>query len=153
MLMSTFANVVVADDAKKSEFLSSQATGAIGTSPFIQGTLVKINGYETVQVSIDGAIPSDAPYRLIFKTNVGDLALTMLFRSRVDANGNIVKPKGTFNDYLAKTISENPNITVEDLAKRIILEHSNIKVTRSEYVGLTKDGRQYPASIVGFDIV
>lgn len=151
--MATFKNVVVADDAKKAEVLGQAATGFIGTSPFIDGANITITGYELVNVAIDGTIPENSPFRLVFRSTVGDIALTMLFKNKVDANGNIVKPQGSFNEFVAGLIKANPAITLKELAEKVVTTHPRIVVKRGEYPAKTKDGRDYVAATVGFDIV
>ena len=151
--MATFKNVVVADDAKKAEVLGQSASGFIGTSPFIDGAQITITGYELVNVAIDGTIPENSPFRLVFRSTVGDIALTMLFKNKVDANGNIVKPTGSFNEFVAGLIKANPAITLKELADKVLTTHPRIVVKRDEYPAKTKDGRDYVAATVGFDIV
>lgn len=158
--MAEFANVVVSDANARNQFLGSKASSVInGNSPFVDGIVLSGLSIDVAQSSWDGVVKDDAPLKLLFHTREGiDIPLTMLFAKKfgVDSDNKRVwvAPVGTFNAKAAALLSANANISVNDLASQLIAAAPNgIRVKRTAYSSVTRDGRAYPTSIVGFDIV
>ena len=123
-----------------------------GQSPFLHGQVFNITSAEPIVVK--NTKEEEFPM-MVFGTSVGNLFPSMLTRQKVDKNGNILTPKGSFVDLWVKTLKENPEKNDKQLLELIIVLVSgkSLKVSRRPYVAARADGSVYAASIVDIDIV
>lgn len=160
IIMAEFTNVPVSDETAREKFLGSSAAAVVnGNSPFIEQATFTDLRIDVVKTAIDGTVKANARERLVFKTTQGhDISLSMLFATKVAiAEGGrrtYVKPSGTWVAKANAILAANPNITVRELGNQLIAAAPRgVRVVRTPYTGITSDSREYPTSVVGFDII
>lgn len=132
------------DAVKNDKFTASR-------SPFQDGVKFTVNGYDFKDVYINDEKKNNAPC-LVLTTSVGDLFLSTLFKSKVTAKGDILKPNGTFVQQVNKLITAD--ITNEGLLKAIVktFKDKQIVVRRIDYVA-QNGNKQSAYSYCDFDVV
>lgn len=145
--------VSASNDARENANKSNSI--ALGHSPFQHNVKFTVSGFDYKVAQEDGKVDPKARLNPVLTTSVGDLFLTTLTRSRVDADGNVLEPKGTFNDFVRKTISENSTKTNGEILTAIVdgCKDKQLIVERVPYVGLSKDGRRFATSLVKINFV
>lgn len=125
-----------------------------GSSAFQPNVVFQVNGYGYKKAEKDGKVDADAPFNPILTTTIGvDVFLSMITRARVDSDGKILEPNGTFNNFVKKTIAQNGSKSDGEILQAIVngVQGKDIIVTRKPYVGLSSDNRRYPAALVILD--
>lgn len=145
--------VSASNDARENANKSNSI--ALGHSPFQHNVKFTVSGFDYKVAQEDGKVDPKARLNPVLTTSVGDLFLSTLTRSRVDADGNVLEPKGTFNDFVRKTISENSTKTNGEILTAIVdgCKDKQLIVERVPYVGLSKDGRRFATSLVKINFV
>lgn len=134
-------------DAKKEKENKSFSISQ-GNSPFVNGVTFEVNGFGYKEAKTnDGKTTSPSP---ILETTIGDLFLTMIMRSKVNSDGEILEPDGTFNKFVKDTIAKNSNKNNGEILSAIVDECKNkkIKVNREYYSAKSSWGGIVAASIV-----
>ena len=145
--------VSASNDARENANKSNSI--ALGHSPFQHNVKFTVGGFDYKVPQEDGKVDAKARLNPVLTTSVGDLFLTTLTRSRVDADGNVLEPDGTFNAFVRKTIAENSTKTNGEILTAIVkgCENKQLIVERVPYVGLSKDGRRFATSLVKVNFV
>ena len=145
--------VSASNDARENANKSNSI--ALGHSPFQHNVKFTVGGFDYKVPQEDGKVDAKARLNPVLTTSVGDLFLTTLTRSRVDADGNVLEPDGTFNAFVRKTIAENSTKTNGEILTAIVkgCENKQLIVERVPYVGLSKDGRRFATSLVKINFV
>ena len=145
--------VSASNDARENANKSNSI--ALGHSPFQHNVKFTVGGFDYKVPQEDGKVDAKARLNPVLTTSVGDLFLTTLTRSRVDADGNVLEPDGTFNAFVRKTIAENSTKTNGEILTAIVkgCENKQLIVERVPYVGLSKDGRHFATSLVKVNFV
>ena len=145
--------VSASNDARENANKSNSI--ALGHSPFQHNVKFTVSGFDYKVAQEDGKVDPKARLNPVLTTSVGDLYLSTLTRSRVDADGNVLEPKGTFNDFVRKTISENSTKTNGEILTAIVdgCKDKQLIVERVPYVGLSKDDRRFATSLVKINFV
>lgn len=123
---------------------------ALGHSPFQHNVRFTVSGFDYKVAQEDGKVDPKARLNPVLTTSVGDLFLATLTRSRVDADGHILEPNGTFNEFVRKTIAENSTKTNGEILTAIVegCKDKQLIVERVPYVALSRDKRRFAASLV-----
>lgn len=145
--------VSASNDARENANKSNSI--ALGHSPFQHNVKFTVGGFDYKVPQEDGKVDAKARLNPVLTTSVGDLFLSTLTRSRVDADGNVLEPDGTFNAFVRKTIAENSTKTNGEILTAIVkgCENKQLIVERVPYVGLSKDGRRFATSLVKVNFV
>lgn len=140
---------VKADD-KKIEAANKSFSISMGNSPFQDKKEFKVTGFTYKQVENDGKVDPDAFTNPVLETTIGDMFLSMTLKARVDAEGKIIEPDGTFNQFIKDTISKNTGKSNGEILTAIVdgCKDKEIVVSRKPYAAATKDGRKFAASLV-----
>ena len=143
---------VKADD-KKIETANKSFTISMGNSPFQQGVVLEVTGFTYKQVENDGKVDDNAFANPVLITSKGDMFLSMTLKARVNAEGSVLEPNGTFNRFIKDTISANAGKSNGEILKAIVdgCKDKKIVVSRQPYVAISKDGRRFAASLVILD--
>lgn len=143
---------VKADD-KKIEAANKSFTISMGNSPFQQGAVFVVTGFTYKQAENDGKVDANASANPVLTTSIGDMFLSMVLKARVNAEGSILEPNGTFNHFSKDTISANAGKSNGEILKAIVdgCKDKKVKVSRQPYVAITKDGRRFASSLVILD--
>lgn len=128
---------------------------ALSNSPFQHNVQFTVDGYDYKVAEENGKVEANARLNPVLTTSVGDLFVSMLTRERVDIDGKILKPDGTFNEFVRKTITENAGKTNGEILTAIVegCKGKKLIVNRVPYVGLNKSNVRYPASLVKINFV
>lgn len=149
MSLTTFA------DLKGNAAKAADSSKSLGQSfsPFQDGKTFKVSGYGYKILETDGKTSEEARPLPVLKTTLGDLFISMAVRSKVSADGVVLTPDGTFNDFVRDTILENPNKTNKELLSLIVKGCGSKEVTvrRTPYPAVTKEGTRYVAFMVNLD--
>lgn len=145
--------VSASNDARENANKSNSI--ALGHSPFQHNVKFTVGGFDYKVPQEDGKVDAKARLNPVLTTSVGDLFLSTLTRSRVDVDGNVLEPDGTFNAFVRKTIAENSTKTNGEILTAIVkgCENKQLIVERVPYVGLSKDGRRFATSLVKVNFV
>ena len=143
---------VKADD-KKIEAANKSFTISMGQSPFQQGAVFEVNGFTYKQAENDGKVDANAFANPVLTTTIGDMFLSMALKARVNAEGSVLEPNGTFNRFIKDTISANAGKSNGEILKAIVdgCKDKEVKVSRQPYAAITKDGRRFASSLVILD--
>ena len=143
---------VKADD-KKIEAANKSFTISMGQSPFQQGAVFEVNGFTYKQAENDGKVDANAFANPVLTTTIGDMFLSMALKARVNAEGSVLEPNGTFNRFIKDTISTNAGKSNGEILKAIVdgCKDKEVKVSRQPYAAITKDGRRFASSLVILD--
>ena len=143
---------VKADD-NKIEVANKSFSISMGNSPFQQGVIFKVTGFTYKQAQNDGRVDANASVNPVLTTSVGDMFLSMALKARVDAEGNVLEPNGTFNQFIKDTISKMLGKSNGEILTAIVdgCKDKEVFVTRQPYAAMTKDGRKFAASLVILD--
>ena len=143
---------VKADD-KKIEAANKSFTISMGHSPFQQSAVFEVTGFTYKQVENDGTVDAKAFANPVLTTSIGDMFLSMALKARVNAEGAILEPNGTFNRFIKDTISTNAGKSNGEILKAIVdgCKDKKVVVSRQPYAAISKDGRKFAASLVILD--
>ena len=132
------------------ENANESRTIALSNSPFQHHVRLTVSGFDYKRAQEDGKVDPKARLNPVLTTSVGDLFLSTLTRSRVDVDGHVLEPDGTFNAFVRKTIAENSTKTNGEILTAIVngCKDKVLIVKRVPYAGLSKDGRRFGASLV-----
>lgn len=127
-------------------------TLSMGTSPFQEGVRFQVTDYAYQQAETDGRIDPKARVNPVLVTTVGNLFLSMLTRPKVNAEGQILRPNGTFNQAVAAKIAEMHDKADGEILKAIVemLRDKTIVTHRVEFIGKA-DNRPYVSYLINFD--
>lgn len=123
---------------------------SMGTSPFQHGIEFTVSGFTYKQAENDGKVAKDAYLNPILETSVGDLFLSTVLKSRVNSEGKVVTPNGSFNIAVRETIAKMSGKSNGEILTAIVglCKDKEIVVERVPYAAKSKDGRAYAASLV-----
>ena len=140
--------VSASNDARENANKSNSI--ALGHSPFQHNVRFTVTGFDYKVAQEDGKVDPKARLNPVLTTSVGDLFLTTLTRSRVDADGHVLEPNGTFNTFVRETIVKNSTKTNGEILTAIVegCKDKQLIVERVPYVGLSKDGRRFATSLI-----
>ena len=140
--------VSASNDARKNANKSNSI--ALGHSPFQHNVRFTVSGFDYKVAQEDGKVDPKARLNPVLTTSVGDLFLATLTRSRVDADGHILEPNGTFNEFVHKTIAVNSTTTNGEILTAIVegCKDKQLIVERVPYAALNKNGVRYAASLI-----
>lgn len=143
---------VKADD-NKIEAANKSFTISMGNSPFQDRVTFKVTDFTYKQAENDGKVDAKASVNPVLTTSIGDMFLSMALKMRVDAEGKILEPNGTFNKFIKDTISNNAGKSNGEILTAIVggCKDKEIVVSRQPYVAVTKDGRKFASSLVILD--
>lgn len=145
--------VSASNDARENANKSNSI--ALGHSPFQHNVRFTVGGFDYKVAQEDGKVDPKARLNPVLTTSVGDLFLTTLTRSRVDADGHVLEPNGTFNTFVRETIVKNSTKTNGEILTAIVegCKDKQLIVERVPYVGLSKDGRRFATSLIKINFV
>mgnify|MGYP006878126300 CR=1 FL=1 len=137
-------------DNKKIETANKSFSISMGHSPFQDRVTFKVTGFTYKQAQNDGKVDANASVNPVLTTSVGDMFLSMAIKARVDAEGHILEPNGTFNRFIGDTISANTGKSNGEILKAIVngCKDKEVVVSRQPYAAITKDGRRFASSLV-----
>lgn len=140
---------VKADD-NKIEVANKSLSISMSNSPFQNKVTLKVTGFTYKQAENDGKVDADAMVNPVLTTTVGDMFLSMTLKAKVDADGKILEPNGTFNQFIKDTISKNNGKSNGEILNAIVdgCKDKEIVVSRQPYSTISKDGRKYVAYMV-----
>lgn len=143
---------VKADD-NKIEAANKSFSISMGNSPFQDRVTFKVTDFTYKQAENDGKVDAKASVNPVLTTSIGDMFLSMALKMRVDAEGKILEPNGTFNKFIKDTISNNAGKSNGEILTAIVegCKDKEIVVSRQPYVAVTKDGRKFASSLVILD--
>lgn len=143
---------VKADD-KKIETANKSFTISMGNSPFQQNAIFKVTGFTYKQAENNGKVDANAFANPVLTTTIGDMFLSMALKMRVDAEGKILEPNGTFNHFIKDIIGRMAGKSNGEILTAIVdgCKDKEVVVSRQPYVAITKDGRKFAASLVILD--
>lgn len=143
---------VKADD-NKIEVANKGFSISMGNSPFQRGVIFKVTGFTYKQAQNDGKVDANASVNPVLTTTVGDMFLSMTLKARVNAEGKILEPNGTFNQFIKDTISKMAGKSNGEILTAIVdgCKDKEVVVSRQPYAAMTKDGRKFAASLVVLD--
>lgn len=145
--------VSASNDARENANKSNSI--ALGHSPFQHNVHFTVGGFDYKVAQEDGKVDPKARLNPVLTTSVGDLFLTTLTRSRVDADGHVLEPDGTFNAFIREMIAKNSTKTNGEILTAIVegCKDKQLIVERVPYVGLSKDGRRFATSLIKINFV
>ena len=137
-------------DEKKIETANKSFSISMGNSPFQDRVTFKVTDFTYKQAENDGKVDANAFTNPVLTTTVGDMFLSMTLKARVDAEGRILEPNGSFNKFVKDTISRMAGKSNGEILKAIVdgCNNKEVVVSRQPYAAMTKDGRKYAASLV-----
>lgn len=143
---------VKADD-NKIEGANKSFSISMGNSPFQNRVTFMVTGFTYKQAENDGKVDVNASVNPVLTTTVGDMFLSMTLKARVDAEGKVLEPNGTFNQFVKSIISKMAGKPNGEILTAIVngCKDREVVVSRQPYVGMTKDGRKFAASLVILD--
>lgn len=142
--------------ATQDEIAKANASSSIsrGNSPFQHGTVFTVSGFsyekaETYDAQTKKTTVSDR-VQPVLTTNLGSLFLNTLLRGKVDAEGKVLEPSGTFNAFARETIASMPGKSNGEILSAIVAgcQGKSLLVERVPYSAKSRDGRTYAASLV-----
>ena len=141
--------------ATENETNTANASTSIkqGNSPFQHNVQFTVSGFSYEKAEVDGKVDKDAYLNPVLVTSVGNLFLSTVLRSRVNFEGKVLTPDGTFNKFCREQISKyNTN---GEILKAIVdgCKDKKIIVTRTPYSAMSKDGRRIPGFLVELNFV
>lgn len=150
--MSKLTGFQTVSTDERSNF-DSKTTIRMSNSPFQHGVVFTVSGYDYKKPEVDGKVDTDAPTCPVLTTSIGDLFLSTILRPKVNKDGAILEPNGSFNKAVREIIPQKT--TNGEILTAIVAaaKDKKVRVTRVPYVGLSKDGRQFPAAIIQLDFV
>lgn len=125
-----------------------------GASAFQPNVVFQVTDYDYKKAEKDGKVDAEAFSNPVLTTNIGvDVFLSMVTRAKVDSDGKILEPNGTFNNFVKETIAKNSSKEDGEIMKAIVegSKGKDIIVTRKPYVGLSSDNRRFPTALVILD--
>lgn len=134
------------DEKKKSAFNEELRL----SSPFSNGATFTIKGFSFVQYEVDGKLKERV--HPVLETSLGQLPLTLLHRARVDKDGKIHRPGGTFVEQVLSLITNG--ITNGQFLEKVVemFKDKAIKVKSEDIVCKGQYG-DFAASVKSFDVV
>lgn len=138
---------------EKIEVANKSFTISMGHSPFQQDAVFEVTGFTYKQVENDGKVDAKAFTNPVLTTSIGDMFLSMALKARVNEEGAILEPNGTFNRFIKDTISKNAGKSNGEILKAIVdgCKDKKVVVSRQPYVAISKDGSKFAASLVILD--
>lgn len=124
-----------------------------GNSPFQHNVVFTVSGFSYEKAEMDGKVAQDAYLNPVLKTSVGSLFVSTILRSRVDFDGKVLTPDGTFNRFVREQIATHK--TNGEILQAIVdgCKDKKINTRRTPYSAMSKDGRRIPAFLCEFDFV
>lgn len=140
-------------DEKAVKVANGSFSISMGTSPFQHGVEFKVTGFTYKQAQNDGKVTKDAYLNPILETSVGDLFLSTILKPRVNSEGKVVTPNGTFNVAVKELIAKMNGKSNGEILTAIVslCKDKEIVVKRVPYAAKSKDGRTYAASLVNLN--
>ncbi len=137
------------NDAQKENAKKSNSI-AKSQSPFQHNLPFTVSGYDFVVAEIDGKVKENSYANPVLLTSVGNLFLSMLLKSKVDADGKILEPKGSFNLFVKETIAKMNDKSNAEILQAIVdgCKDKTLIVNRVPYILLNKFETRVPASLV-----
>lgn len=148
-MLTGFINVT--DEQKKTA--DESLSISLGTSPFQNGALFKVTGFGYKQAENDGKVAVNARVNPVLTTSIGDLFLSMAIKPKIDAEGKVREPNGSFNKHVKDTIQANLGKSNGEILQAIVdgCKDKEIFVTKTNIDALSKDGRHYASSLITLD--
>lgn len=133
---------------------AAQTNSFIGTNFWLEGQKLKIVKFEYRIVTDSGRTTTKSPIpQPVAVTEDGKaIFLKSLYRARVTADGEIIRPTGSLNlliERAAQMPHENDQEVFNLLANVL---NKDIIVNRGEYIALN-DTRRFPAHIINFNFI
>ena len=124
-----------------------------GNSPFQHNVVFTVSGFSYEKAEMDGKVAQDAYFNTVLKTSVGSLFLSAITRSKVNFEGTVLTPDGTFNRFVREQIATHQ--TNGEILQAIVdgCKDKKINTRRTPYSAMSKDGRRIPAFLCEFDFV
>ena len=140
---------VKADD-NKIEVANKSFSISMSNSPFQNKVTFKVTSFTYKQAENDGKVDADAMVNPVLTTTVGDMFLSMILKAKVDADGKILEPNGTFNQFIKDTISKNNGKSNGEILNAIVdgCKDKEVVVSRQPYSAISKDRQKYVAYMV-----
>ena len=137
-------------DDNKIEVANKSLSISMSNSPFQNKVTFKVTGFTYKQAENDGKVDADAMVNPVLTTTVGDMFLSMTLKAKVDADGKILEPNGTFNQFIKDTISKNNGKSNGEILNAIVdgCKDKEVVVSRQPYSTISKDERKYVAYMV-----
>lgn len=129
-------------------------------SPFEDGAIFTLKGYDFARAKIDGTTMVNGKQRdskavFIVENNgvESEISWNALSRAKCDKDDKIKRPNGTFNKLCAETYRSNPNKSDGEILQAIInsVGTKKIKVRREDFVAKGKYG-EYPTCLIHFEL-
>lgn len=119
-----------------------------GGSPFKDLVTFTVTGYGFVK-AMDGTTEVSRHPLPILKTSIGNLFLSMLTKRKVDKDGKILTPSGSFNRDYQKLLKDNPTADDSAIFSKIMemTKDKTLICKRVSYVARGEHG-DYPAEMV-----
>ena len=135
-------------DPDEKNSADSSTTIKRGNSPFQHNVQFTISDHSYRKAEIDGKVAKDAYLNPVLITNIGDLFLSTVLRSRVKSDGTVITPDGTFNKFCREQIATHN--TNGEILQAIVdgCKGKKIVVSRTPYASLAKDGRTVASFLV-----
>ena len=141
--------------AEETEIKTANESTSIkqGNSPFQHNVVFTVSGFSYEKAEIDGKVAQDAYLNPVLTTCVGSLFLSTILRSRVDFDGNVLTPDGTFNKFCREQIATHK--TNGEILQAIVdgCKSKNINTIRTSYSAMSMDGRRISSFFCEFDFV
>ena len=141
--------------AEENEIQTANASTSIkqGNSPFQHNVLFTVSDFSYEKAEVDGKVQQDAYLNPVLKTSVGSLFLSTITRSKVNFEGTVLTPDGTFNRFVREQIATHN--TNGEILQAIVdgCKDKKINTRRTPYSAMSKDGRRIPAFLCEFDFV
>lgn len=137
------------------EKFSQLSTSVLGHSPFQHNVKFTISDFDYKVAQEDGVTKKDARLCPVLTTSIGDLFVSTITRSRVDADGNVLTPDGTFNTFVFKTIAENATKTIGETLTAIVegCKGKTLIVERVPFTMINKSGNRQASALVKINFV
>ena len=135
------------------ETANKSFTISMGNSPFQDRVTFKVTGFTYKQAENDGKVDANASVNPVLTTSVGDMFLSMALKARVNAEGSVLEPNGTFNRFVKDTISKMAGKSNGEILTAIVdgCKDKEVVDSRQPYAAITKDGRKFASSLVILD--
>lgn len=149
------AKLVIEVETNEQRIAEANASNSIkmANSPFMHGVRFFITGAKFANITVDGK-KSDKLYP-VFTTSIKDtlLHLSTLMKSRMAADGRVLTPSGTLNNFVRECIKAC-DTNGQILATAVKgAQGRELIVRKTPYIGFTSDGRQYAAFLTEIDFM
>lgn len=130
-MLETFTTVSEAQCTKLAQSNSIRQS----QSPFQDGVTFKLVRFAYQRLTINGKTDENSRAFPGFETSIGFCYLSMCTKEKIDANGKVLTPDGSFNDIVREAIANPKNKIDADIFAEILkaVGDKEIKVSRVPY--------------------